>query len=504
MAKCPEELKQYILGNKFWFEKLVVASCRKDMDLFRRLSIVLCLQPGSKKEHTDDFEDVNHNVIYAAIRDYNNIFLDSKVDQFVPLTEDWLHAWLVGKGEKAEIVSLSEVPGVMQYFRDHILNADVSSNSIFLVKTGISEYLRSVRARKIVTRVTLTGANLDDLALLCEGDMELIDNLEDSNRVTSDIPDRIAFNDIPIFADPNKALVETLDCDIPALNEALGSFRKKSAYMFIGGTGSGKTIAACQLCCAFSFSGNANGLYVSTEQSFEQLYTRIVSNRCSIPHKVISKGIMEASLSPREKEALLDFRAKCNSLATGTIHYANWGNFEKTPGFSVARALEKEMELFEAATGKKLDYIILDWIGGCLGTMVGQADKARHVYQEAADSLETLARKHSIVSIAFAQAVPGSTNKLQIESQDLQECKTMSRNYAGVIGITALYSEEYARQKAEENNKKRKDFRISTDIDEGVAFNTKQFFHVSKARYGIQRSVPFRREYEFQRMSPWV
>lgn len=504
MAKCPDELKNYILRNTGWFEKLVVASCRKDMDLFRRVSPVLCLQPGSKKEHTDDFEEVNNNILYAAVRDYNNIFLEQKIDQFVPLTEDWLHAWLIGKGEKAEIVSLSEIPGVMQYFRDNILSFDITTASVYLAKTGISEYLRSVRARKIVTRVTLTGANLDDLALLCEGDMDLISNLDESNRITTDVPDRIDFNDIPIFDDPNKVLVETLDCDIPALNTALGSFRKKSAYMFIGGTGSGKTICACQLCCSFSLSGNANGLYISTEQTHEQLYSRIIANRCSIPHSVISKGMFTSSLSPREKEALIDFRAKSNSLAVGTIRFLNWGNFDKTPGFSVSKTLEKEIELFEDTTGKKLDYIILDWIGGCLGTMEGRADSVRHVYQEAADSLESLARKHSIVSVAFAQAVIASTNKLQIDSQDLQECKTMTRNYAGVVGITALFSEEYARQRAEDNNKKRKDFRISTEIDDGVAFNNKQFLYVSKARYGIQRAVPFKREYEFQRMSPWM
>ena len=96
--------------------------------------------------------------------------------------------------------------------------------------------------------------NLDDLTLLCEKDVEIIGKLEDGGKILQDVPDRIQLSAIDEFDDPDRVMVETLDCDIPKLNETLSSFRKGHAYLFIGGSGSGKTIIACQLACAFSYS----------------------------------------------------------------------------------------------------------------------------------------------------------------------------------------------------------------------------------------------------------
>lgn len=505
MAKCPEQLKEYIKNNVHWYEAAVVAFCRADLSLFSKLATVLCIQPGGKKiEHTDDFSFAYNNVIYEAIRDYNSMFADVGDKAFAPMPELWLFNWLAAKANKAEKVSLSEIPEVLTHFRDHILTISTDESSAYLIKLGIADFLRDVRAQKIVKRVSLKGTNLDDLALMCDGDMQLINVLDEHNKIAKDVPDRIDAKDIELFTDPSKILMNSLDSDIPKLNEYVGGFRKKGAYMFIGATGSGKTVAACQLACAFSYGCKANGLYISTEQTHEELWMRVVSNRCGIPYKVISRGIFKESLSPNEYERYIDFRTCDKHLISGDIRFINWGNFEKLPGFKVSRAIEKEIELYREETGKRVDYIILDWIGGALSTLAAKPENIRHIYQEAADSLEELARKHDLVAVAFSQAHVNAVNKLQISAEDLAECKSMTRNYTGVIGITSMYSESYARLKANENNAKKRDYRVPDDFDEADAYAFKQFLYVSKARFGVQKSVPFKREYEYQKMSPWV
>jgi hypothetical protein len=349
----------------------------------------------------------------------------------------------------------------------------------------------------------LIGTNLDDLSLICENDLELIRKLTDGGKIIKDAPDRIQMSDIDEFDDPNKLLVETIDCDIPKLNETISSFRKGHAYLFIGGTGSGKTIIACQLCCAFSYGGNATGLYISTEQKHDELYRRIVSNRCTIPHKSISQGIFANQLTPREKQLYVDFRRKVASVNTGMAQFINWGNFEKDNNINITKRIESEIDIYEKECGKKVDYVILDWIGGALGSMADAGDRTRHIYQAAADALEELCRKRNFVAIAFAQAVPAAVNKVKIDSQDLAECKTMGRNYSAIIGISSLYSEEYAKVVDAEKSKKRKDFRVS-DLEDAPTYGIKQFMFVSKSRFGEPKAVPFKREYEFQRIASWV
>lgn len=504
MAKCSAQLKEYISNNVSWFEAGVVAVCRQNLDFFNKVKPVLCRKPGKKEKHTDDFEVAINNVVYAAVRDYNTMFDEARSREFFPIQEDWLTNWLIMQSNKGEYVSLSEIPGVIQYFKEQIVPCEVNSSLQFLITTAISDYLRGIRGKKIVNTASMSGTSIDDLAFLIDGDMKMLSCLDDGDRLVSHLPDQMSFKNLPMWDDPNKVLYETLECDIPLLNSVLGNFLKGGAYMFIGTTGSGKTICACQLASAFSYSGGACGLYISTEQSYDQLVPRIVANRCSIPHDVIKGGIIKDKLSPREQTSYIDFKRKAAELQSGDIHFVNWGNKEKVAGFNVSREIERAIDDYEEENGRKISYVILDWIGGALGAMADAKDGPRLIYQDAADSLERLARKRNIVACAFAQAVPGALNKLHISWADLAECKTMARNYTGIIGITTLYSETFLKHIHESENKKRKDFRVSPDMDDADMFATKQFLHVSKSRMGPPKNVPFYRAYELQRMQAWT
>ena len=504
MAKCPKQLEVYIDKNYKWFEQATVAMCRADLQTFKKFSPVLCLKSGTKDKHTDDFEELYHNIIYDAIRGYNSLFEGASESIFRPIGSAQLQTMLAERAGKGEVVSFSDIPEVIKYFEETILPFGTGEDTAYLVNTGISYYLKSVRAKKIINSASLLGVNLDDLTLICEKDVELINKLEDGGKLLQDVPDRIVLSAIDEFDDPNKVLIETLDCDIPKLNETLSSFRKGHAYLFIGGTGSGKTIIACQLACAFSYLNGASGLYISTEQRHDELYRRIISNKCSIPHRSISQGIFKDKLTPAEIQRYLAFRDKSINLNSGDAQFINWGNFQKQNDINIVKKIEEEIDTYEKESGKKIEYVILDWIGGALGSMADAGDKTRHIYQAAADALEELCRKRNFVAIAFAQAVPASINKVKIDSQDLSECKTMGRNYSAIIGISSLYSEEYAKQVDQEKNKKKKDYRVGSDLDDAATYALKQFLFISKSRFGDPKAVPIKREYEYQRIAAWV
>lgn len=504
MAKCPKQLEIYIDKNYKWFEQAIVAMCRADLQTFKKFSPVLCLKSGTKDKHTDDFEELHHNIIYDAIRGYNSLFEGASESIFKPIGSSQLQAMLAERAGKGEVVSFSDIPDVIKYFEETILPLGTGEDTAYLVNTGIAYYLKSIRAKKIINSASLLGINLDDLSIICETDVELINKLEDGGKLLQEVPDRIELSDIDEFDDPNKVLVETLDCDIPKLNETISSFRKGHAYLFIGGTGSGKTIIACQLACAFSYLNGASGLYISTEQKHDELYRRIVSNKCSIPHRSISQGIFKDKLTPNELQRYLEFRNKTRSLNSGDAQFINWGNFQKQNDINIAKKIEDEIDTYEKESGKKIEYVILDWIGGALGSMADAGDKTRHIYQAAADALEELCRKRNFVAIAFAQAVPSAINKVKVDSQDLSECKTMGRNYSAIIGISSLYSEEYAKQVDQEKNKKKKDYRVGSDLDDAATYSIKQFLFISKSRFGDPKAVPIKREYEYQRIAAWV
>lgn len=504
MAKCTPELEQYINRNPEWFEKAVLAVCCKDIASFNKFKIVLCLKSGTKDKHVDDFDTPTHNILYSAIKAYNNLFAEAPPQVFKPISLGKMRTFLQDKAQRGEMLMLSEVDQVLSYFENNILNFEADQDTIFLVTAGLPFYLKTVRARKITNSASLFGANLDDLALSCEEDIQLINKIADGNKILHDIPDRIQLSSISYFDEPNENIHESLDSDLVRLNEALSSFRKGHAYLFIGGTGAGKTIIACQLATAFSFINNASGLYISTEQKHDELYRRIVSNKCSIPHRTISLGIFKDKLTPAEQQRYIQFRTKCADLNAGGTQFINWGNFQKQNDVNIIKKIEDEIDTYEKESGRKVDYVILDWIGGALGSMADAGDKTRHIYQATADALEELCRKRNFVAIAFAQAVPAAVNKVKVDSLDLSECKTMGRNYSAIIGISSLYSEEYARQLDQDRSKKRKDHRVGSDFEDVATYAIKQFLFISKSRFADPKAVPFKREYEYQRAAPWT
>jgi hypothetical protein len=80
----------------------------------------------------------------------------------------------------------------------------------------------------------------------------------------------------------------------------------------------------------------------------------------------------------------------------------------------------------------------------------------------------------------------------------------MGRNYSAIVGISSLYSEEYARQLDQDKSKKRKDHRGGSELEDAATYAIKQFLFISKSRFAEAKAIPVKREYEYQRIMPWT
>lgn len=224
------------------------------------------------------------------------------------------------------------------------------------------------------------------------------------------------------------------------------------------------------------------GMLITTEEPHEDLLPRMASQACNIPYNLLMDGINITRLDDLQKQALAEWYINLNNLMI-----VNWN---KKMGVSVALDLENEISKFMEEYGKKPDFIILDWVGGALGSGAPK-ELIRLVYQEAADAFEKAAKRHMFVGVAFAQADKSANNIIGIDMRHIAECKTMGRNYSAIIGITNLYSKSLGASE------------VPDDPGNNDIRAPKQFFFCSKTRKGRNKQVPFSRDYMYQRQAAW-
>jgi len=264
--------------------------------------------------------------------------------------------------------------------------------------------------------------------------------------------------------------VERLPSGLHGLDKALGGgFGKGEFSVVLAGTGVGKSQFACQVAATFAQTGR-RGLLISTEEDARALETRIVSNFANIPFAQIKDGFSAERLMAPEAERYRKLRERLGDRLFITEWLTDRGS-------SIRSDLEREIK-----RAAPVDFVVLDWIGGALGsTKTTDPHELRLTYQNAADHLASLASKHRIAVIAMAQANPlQSRNKPKVDSTMLSECKTMGRQASNIIGISGLLTSE----------------------DDGPAdlYRDFQYLYVSKARKASGGLVQVKREFAFQRL----
>lgn len=253
-----------------------------------------------------------------------------------------------------------------------------------------------------------------------------------------------------------------------------GGLGRKEGWLFIGARGTGKSVAGANLAVDF-VREKRRGLIITTELPAEEIYYRIWSDMCKIPIKIIQDGVNEAKLQPQQLKEL----DEAEEVLSDLMRIYEWPRGSER---SVITGLEADIAKAERALGGPLDWLVLDWIGGALGTVEMDPAKIRLLYQYAADQMGWMAKSHNMVTVSLAQAhVDKGLRKAWVDDTALAECKQMGREMVGVVGITGLQSSE-------------------EDMAEGRSnFDRHQNWCLAKARKGAGGIVKVQRDFAFQR-----
>lgn len=263
---------------------------------------------------------------------------------------------------------------------------------------------------------------------------------------------------------------------LPCLSQSIGGFFKGDAYLFQAPTGGGKTVMAVQLLVDLIGTNNC-GIFISTEQPWKEIEPRIISNTCNI-------DISHEALKNRfDYEALKNQKFHISKVdeweknAAGKFVFFHW-NSDNTQ--SVKTDLEATLRKGKSMLGREPDFVILDWIGGAIGSEANH-ENLRFTYQNTADAFAAAAQKHSFIGIAFAQT-KGDKVYYTLGSEQLAECKTMHRKFTALVGVTAITVKD------------------DKDMDGTQAkYETKQFIDVAKSRKGEAARISVDRVFQFQK-----
>lgn len=257
------------------------------------------------------------------------------------------------------------------------------------------------------------------------------------------------------------------------MNSALGGgLGRKEHVIFIGPTGSGKTVMACQLAANMAMQG-VKVCYVTTEQPAIEIMPRILSNLSSygaeigkIPFRLIKDGINRNILSPEQLKSL--------DIISGKLK-GNLGIEEWLGSGLTAADLETTVRKFVARYGT-IDVLILDWIGGALASELDPALK-RSSYLDAATKMKDLAYAYNMATISMAQAVAGTEKTRYISDKHIAECKALPREAVAGFGISALAS-------VGENSE--------------TTYSNEQYLYAFKSRKAPGLAINITRRFDFQ------
>jgi hypothetical protein len=236
------------------------------------------------------------------------------------------------------------------------------------------------------------------------------------------------------------------------------------------------TVLAVQLMVDLVGTNNC-GIFISTEQPWKELEPRIISNTCGVDigHEALKNRFDYEALKPQKFH--ISKVDEWERTAAGKFVFFHW-NSDNTQ--SVKTDLEATLRKGKSMLGRDPDFVILDWIGGAIGSEANH-ENLRFTYQNTADAFAASAQKHKFIGIAFAQT-KGDKVYYSLSSEHLAECKTMHRKFTALVGVTAITVKD------------------EKEMDGSAAkYETKQYFDVSKSRKGEAARISVDRIFQFQK-----
>lgn len=235
------------------------------------------------------------------------------------------------------------------------------------------------------------------------------------------------------------------------------------------------TVYSTQMCANMSLRQDLPCLWISTEEPENEVYFRLLSNFCGIPHDEIRKKLPtgDLTLSPTVKGKFDMVVSKLRSH----IRVKRWQNED----YDLKLDLSSEIKSFEELMGKPPAYIIFDWLGAS-STELGAANGVRNALKAKSFEMDQVAKGQNISILFFMQAGEQFKGERFINQAHVDECKTCGFKSPAVIGWSFLPNKGDGTQLASNG--------VHQDL---------QFLSVGKSRFGPGGWFQFKRNFAIQR-----
>ena len=460
----------YLRANRELFEMHVLASVWWDQKFFMRVMPMLCRGPDEKTPWTDDFSDPKRSAVYRAMYDYNMAWMSTNRDpkaRLQPIDMGTLQGYLVSYAQAGHTLTEDEVMPAVQIWVQACTMAQAVNMQFMNLAVGA--WMESQRTEGMLKR-RLSTRNFEGM----------VDQLAKMKAAMQPKGER---NQIFAFGhgiDNEQLEVMRTPTHFKPLDRALGGgFGQGEGSLIIAATGGGKTVFATQMAALMSMNG-ARGVFISTEQPFQELEPRIVSAICNVPFDTIKDRVVTTKF---ERDQLMEYAKLRERLTAKTFSFVNWDADSET---DVMAEVDSIIERAGSTMGG-VDYVIFDWLGKALGKNV-MHDPARYrlALLSGATAIVEMAKKYKLSAIAMAQGHPGRCkNNPRVDSTCLTECLTLGNDMTTIVGITTMLKPE-----AEKNAWSEKD---------EPTFEEKQSFYMGKARKSQACKVPVVRDFGYQR-----
>lgn len=441
----------------------------------------LCKDPETETE-IDDFEELNHNIIFKALRRFSSLGHSDTDKDFTPSIEG-MRSILQLEADHARLCTAEEIPGLIELYSKYKLDPDSGRTWAKSARNLFAPWLSIARANHVSTG--LDNHTLDEMIASAERQSDAVSTTEDDDIVVYGKQKRVS--------KPKNSVALT---GFPMLSQKLGNFRYGNGYLFQAPSGGGKTVLACQLVHEFVSQG-LKGVMITTEQGFDELEPRFVSLACSIPiyHAGLNMGVEEELLKRDKNDPSIYTRFReWEQMAKNMFVVYPWENDNSQ---SIHTDMEATIRRVTKLLGCPPQFVILDWIGGALGSDVAP-ENLRIAYQMAANAFAASAKKHKYIGCAFAQTV-GNKHLFKLDASTLAECKTMHTKYCSLIGITAIETLGKDGEVTPSKNPSKNNSQNGQNVLVKDVYRDEQFLDVSKARFGKPGRIAIKREFHFQR-----
>jgi hypothetical protein len=466
------DVEKFVEEDLARYEQYLIPGCLYDAKIFQACD--KALNKDSDGKDITDFIDPLNTVLFKAIQVYHATTNYSMTPDFV-VFQGILERFTLQEAGRHALTSDMVMPLLHQLRERCIRFAEGYKVWQPILLQGFLTWISARRFAAMLQRkrtLNWTSSAFSDSWTKESTHLRMLLNSGDNNRWES-VWDCVNVTPEPIF----------LTSPWPHLNDAMGGgFARGDATMFVSHTGGGKTVAACQLAGHFAMQHQACGIFISTEMQGAMILPRLIScfghvpyNRMS-PDRALALGNLDALHRKNAREVL-------ERLYAVNFYFHRW-----TPGDPIRQGFMGAVSDYvnTLCEQKRIDYIILDWLGGRL-THGTEGEEERNRMQAAADMISTLADDLNIVSVTTAQGNQAAQGKSQVGSAHLAECKSSHRYYENLVGISNIPDNPTTDELNDPGYARRNRFQ---DV---------QYFNVEKCRWGPGGLVRVHRRFEYQR-----